>query len=277
MANYIFINREPVNDHISIFYDEPAFIVVANKDDLQKINSLEESHKPGIYLLLGDNKRYVGQASNSIVSRLQQHNINKNWWNKLIFFGREDKRLSKAQLDLLENKLIKQMSLTNFDLDNSTQGNHSYIDKLSKTKADTLLSKVEDTLSDIANINLFDSDYPQKGDSIDTINETGNAMVKFNNKKYSASSCRQIFIDIMVDLVNSDLFERLAPVISNAEPSTIYLLGNLPKVSNNGTKLTRSIENTPYHLYVNFSKADLMQKLKMIAKLTKQEIFFKIW
>lgn len=150
MANYIFINREPVNDHISIFYDEPAFIVVANKDDLQKINSLEESHKPGIYLLLGDNKRYVGQASNSIVSRLQQHNINKNWWNKLIFFGREDKRLSKAQLDLLENKLIKQMSLTNFDLDNSTQGNHSYIDKLSKTKADTLLSKVEDTLSDIA-------------------------------------------------------------------------------------------------------------------------------
>lgn len=66
MANYIFIKWEAVNDHISIFYDDPAFIVVANKEELQKINLLEESHKPGIYLLLGDNKRYVGQASNSI-------------------------------------------------------------------------------------------------------------------------------------------------------------------------------------------------------------------
>ncbi len=42
--------------------------------------------KPGIYILLGADKRYIGQASNAIFNRLQQHYINKPWWNKLIFF-----------------------------------------------------------------------------------------------------------------------------------------------------------------------------------------------
>lgn len=35
-----------------------------------------KSKKPGIYILLGDDKRYIGQASNAIFSRLQQHYIN---------------------------------------------------------------------------------------------------------------------------------------------------------------------------------------------------------
>ena len=115
MPYHIFINRESGNDNISIFYDEPTFVVIANKDDLPAIQLIEESQKPGIYILLGDNKRYVGQASNSIFSRLQQHNTNKPWWNKLIFFGREDGHLSKAQLDLLERLIIEKMNTANIE------------------------------------------------------------------------------------------------------------------------------------------------------------------
>nr|MBC9720375.1 GIY-YIG nuclease family protein [Lactobacillus sp.] len=142
MPYHIFINRESGNDNISVFYDEPTFVVIANKDDLPAIQLIEESQKPGIYILLGDNKRYVGQASNSIFSRLQQHNTNKPWWNKLIFFGREDGHLSKAQLDLLERLIIEKMNTANIDLDNSTQGNKSYIDKLSKFSALSLWNKI---------------------------------------------------------------------------------------------------------------------------------------
>ena len=72
MPNHIFINRESGNDNISIFYDEPSFVVIANKDDLASIQLIDESKKTGIYLLLGDDKRYIGQASNAICSRLQQ-------------------------------------------------------------------------------------------------------------------------------------------------------------------------------------------------------------
>ena len=72
MPNHIFINRESGNDNISIFYDEPSFVVIANKDDLASIQLIDESKKPGIYILLVDDKRYIGQASNAIFSRLQQ-------------------------------------------------------------------------------------------------------------------------------------------------------------------------------------------------------------
>ena len=54
MPYHIFINRESGNDNISIFYDEPTFVVIANKDDLPAIQLIEESQKPGIYILLGD-------------------------------------------------------------------------------------------------------------------------------------------------------------------------------------------------------------------------------
>ncbi len=152
MPNHIFINRESGNDNISIFYDEPSFVVIANKDDLASIQLIDESKKPGIYILLGDDKRYIGQASNTIFNILQQHYINKPWWNKLIFFGREDGHLSKAQLDLLERKIIEKMKRAEIELDNNTQGNQSYIDKLSQFSALSLLSKVERVLIDIANI-----------------------------------------------------------------------------------------------------------------------------
>ena len=47
-------------------------MVIANKDDLASIQLIDESKKTGIYLLLGGDKRYIGQASNAIFSRLQQ-------------------------------------------------------------------------------------------------------------------------------------------------------------------------------------------------------------
>ncbi|MBM7544884.1 hypothetical protein JOC59_001616 [Weissella beninensis] len=66
MPNHIFINRESGNDNISIFYDELSFVVIANKDDLASIQLIDESKKPGIYILLGDDKRYIGQASDPL-------------------------------------------------------------------------------------------------------------------------------------------------------------------------------------------------------------------
>ena len=68
----IIVLKKEVDDNISIFYDEPSFVVIANKDDLANIQLIDESKKTGIYLLLGDDKRYIGQASNAIFSRLQQ-------------------------------------------------------------------------------------------------------------------------------------------------------------------------------------------------------------
>lgn len=277
MPYHIFINRESGNDNISIFYDEPTFVVIANKDDLSSIQLIEESQKPGIYILLGDNKRYVGQASNSIFSRLQQHNTNKPWWNKLIFFGREDGHLSKAQLDLLERLLIEKMNDANIDLDNNTQGNKSYIDKLSKFSALSLLNKVEKLLNDVANIDLFDAEPIHTDDSNENTSISNNPSFIFGESLYTGKSYRDVFTQLVSDLVLSADFDKLTPLMSSNEPNTVQIIGNREHITATGKRLTKPIELTKYHMYVNFSKTELYKQIKKISKLTGKKVIFKRW
>jgi hypothetical protein len=277
MPNHIFINRESSNDNISIFYDEPTFVVIANKDDLATIQLIDESKKPGIYILLGDNKRYIGQASNSIFTRLQQHNINKSWWNKLIFFGREDGHLSKAQLDLLERKIIKKMRKSTVDLDNSTQGNQSYIDKLSLFSAISLLNKVERILVDIANIDLFEVEELESGIDSQNSNLNDSVSIKFGEATYTGKSCRGVFIQLVSKLLLSAEIEKLTDLITLDEPNTLQIIGTMKRISGKGTVLTKQIESSKYHVYVSFSKQGLCTQINRMAKLTDKQVHFERW
>lgn len=132
MSTRIVITNDTKKDDISIFYLEPIFLLICDRTEFNDLKSIEESQKTGIYILLSSNKRYVGQASGSVLSRLEQHNINKDWWNKVIFFGRDDSHLSKSQLDYMEKSLIEKFTSLNIDLDNSTAGNNSYINRIDK-------------------------------------------------------------------------------------------------------------------------------------------------
>jgi len=277
MPYHIFINRESGNDNISIFYDEPTFVIIANKDDLPSIQLIEESQKPGIYILLGDNKRYIGQASNSIFSRLQQHHTNKPWWNKLIFFGREDGQLSKAQLDLLERLLIEKINAANIDLDNNTQGNKSYIDKLSKFSALSLLNKVEKLLNNVANIDLFDSETSQSDDSHVYSTLNSNISIIFGESLYTGKSYRDVFTHLVSNLVLSSDFDKLISLMSSNEPNTGQIIGNREHISAKGTRLTKPIELTKYHMYVNFSKIGLYNQIQKLSELTGKKVIFERW
>lgn len=235
MTRHIFVNQESTNDNISIFYDEPSFIVVANRTDLPKINLLEESRKPGIYILMNESKRYVGQASGSIFSRIQQHDLNKKWWNKVIFFGREDGHLNKARLDFIEATLINNFIQSEFELDNNTNGNRSYIDKLSKISATSLLSRIDETLREVANISLFDKIL---GESIEKRSSGYEHNVVFMGKKFANKSARKILLEVIKEIITSGYVNKLAPIISDSEPSTTKFLGTKTRVSANGTRLT---------------------------------------
>lgn len=269
MTCHIFVNQESTNDNISIFYDEPSFIVVANRTDLPKINLLEESRKPGIYILMNESKRYVGQASGSIFSRIQQHDLNKKWWNKVIFFGREDGHLNKAQLDFIEATLINNFIQSEFELDNNTNGNRSYIDKLSKISATSLLSRIDETLREVANISLFDKIL---GESIEKRSSGYEHNVVFMGKKFANKSARKILLEVIKEIITSGYVNKLAPIISDSEPSTTKFLGTKTRVSANGTRLTNQIAGTPYYLYVTFSTEAIQNKLEIISQLTNQKI-----
>ena len=275
MPNHIFINRETTSDNISVFYDEPAFVVVADRDDLSAIQLLDEAAKPGIYILLGDNGHcYVGQASGAIFTRLKNHVLNKEWWNKVVFFGRDDQHLSKAQLDFLERQLIERAQSTHQVLDNSTQGNHSYIDKLSRFSALALLSKVDSVLNDIVNLDVFDSG---SAEVLPQSHDKQNVIVTFGENRYVGGSYREVFIMIVLEIMTSSLSDQIATMITIDKPNTIKIIGTAARVSGKGTKLTRPIAGTSYHLYVNFSKAALAQQLAKIAKKVNRQIQFDCW
>lgn len=269
MTRHIFVNRESANDNISIFYDEPSFIVVANRSDLPKINLLEESRKPGIYILMSESKRYVGQASGSIFSRIQQHDLNKKWWHKVIFFGREDGHLNKAQLDFIEAKLINDFIQSDFELDNNTHGNRSYIDKLSKISANSLLSRIDETLREVANITLFDKVLDEVVEKRATGDEH---TVIFLGKKFSNKSARKILLEVIKATINAGYVNRLTSITSDSEPSTTKFLGTENRISANGTRLSNPIAGTPYYLYVTFSTEAIQKKLEIISQLTNQKI-----
>lgn len=218
---------------------------------------------------MNESKRYVGQASGSIFSRIQQHDLNKKWWNKVIFFGREDGHLNKAQLDFIEAKLINNFIQSEFELDNNTNGNSSYIDKLSKISATSLLSRIDETLREVANISLFDKTLD---DVVEKRASGYEHHVVFMGKKFVNKSARKILLEVIKDIITSGYVNKLAPILSNSEPSTTKFLGTKTRISANGTRLTNPIAGTPYYLYVTFSTEAIQNKLEIISQLTNQKI-----
>jgi hypothetical protein len=72
----------------------------------------EESKKPGVYFLFGvdeesgDDAVYIGEAEN-VLDRLQNHLVNKSFWNEAVFFTSKDENLTKAHVRYLESRIIK--------------------------------------------------------------------------------------------------------------------------------------------------------------------------
>ena len=64
MVKHIVVVSDNSHDNITVYTEEPAFVVLADRDDLDKLNTLDEANRAGIYILFGGNQRYVGQASN---------------------------------------------------------------------------------------------------------------------------------------------------------------------------------------------------------------------
>ncbi|WP_129045588.1 GIY-YIG nuclease family protein [Companilactobacillus metriopterae] len=263
MGENIFVTADGKNDNIYVYHQEPAEVVMANREDINSLTSLEEANLPGIYILIGDNRRYIGQAATSVISRLSQHHKDKDWWTNVIFFGREDGHLAKSQTDYLEKKLIDLFQQTTFDIDNSTQGNQSYIDKLSKAQADNLWSIVQEILLDVVNIDLFENENQIVDENTDQINCY---VIKDNQgNEFSDSSMRSVFVKMVTNYYNS-FKDQLSKLIVSDKPTTINILGTKESISKSGYKLTREISDGIF-LYVNFSKQDIIKKISYISDI----------
>lgn len=108
---------------------EPAgwgagILVSAPRENFGKLLQREEINYAGIYFLLSDDRVYVGQSQSSIKTRLNQHDKNKDWWDRVLFLTKTDNSLSATAVQYMEVKFIeKAKEAGTADVDNKNGGN----------------------------------------------------------------------------------------------------------------------------------------------------------
>lgn len=76
------------------------------------LSQLPEARRPGVYFLFGKDEEtnedmaYIGEAEN-VFDRLQNHLLNKGFWNEVVFFISKDENLTKAHVKYLESRIIQ--------------------------------------------------------------------------------------------------------------------------------------------------------------------------
>ena len=85
--------------------DWPGKAVVFPRELLGEVKGRKEFQQPGVYLLAGGKKLYIGEGD-PLGDRLESHARNKSFWKKAEFFTAEGGRLNKAHVQHLESRLI---------------------------------------------------------------------------------------------------------------------------------------------------------------------------
>lgn len=265
MVQHTIIVADNGQDNITVYTKEPAVVTAAQRSDLNDLKQLSEAQKAGLYILIGEHKRYIGQAATSVYTRLYQHHKEKDWWNQVIFLGREDGHLDKSQLDYLEALLIKEFRDAGFELENATQGNSSWIDKISKIHADNIWNITQNVLEDVANIPLFDFSSNQQ-ETESSANASKSYTVKLaNGKLISGKNPTACYVNVFKHLlVDPQTTEQALALVTTGEPTSRLLLGTIERFDKSGMKLTSPVTQN-IHVYNNLSTADKKRVLLRFA------------
>jgi len=107
----------PFSLRIFVPSGDPTGVLIATRDDgigkatlfsrplLGEVKGRKEWSLPGVYLLVGPGKLYVGEGD-PVGKRLEDHTSKKTFWDRALFFT-ADNRLNKAHIQHLESKLVK--------------------------------------------------------------------------------------------------------------------------------------------------------------------------
>lgn len=85
--------------------DWPGKAIVFPRELLGEVRGRKEYQQPGVYLLAGGKKLYIGEGD-PVGDRLGDHARKKAFWKKAVFFTAEGGRLNKAHVQHLESRLI---------------------------------------------------------------------------------------------------------------------------------------------------------------------------
>lgn len=113
----------------------------APRDSIDELLETDACNKYGVYLLLSQDKVYVGQSSD-LAKRINQHKVGKDWWQSVVILTTSDNRFNHSDIDYLENLLIeKAFGANSLDCDNKKKGNPPKISKFQKVSLDQYLEE----------------------------------------------------------------------------------------------------------------------------------------
>ena len=113
----------------------------APRDSVDDLISSEACSKFGVYLLISDEKVYVGQSSD-LSKRIKQHKIGKDWWERAIILTTISDSLNRSDIDYLESVLIEKAAESNkLDCDNKNKGNKQKVTRFRKVELDQWLDE----------------------------------------------------------------------------------------------------------------------------------------
>lgn len=264
----IFIFSDTQKDNISYFEREPAILVSMSRSDLPYLKEQDFSNYPAVYVLIGGNKRYVGQAAGQSISlRLSQHFLkeDKAWVESVLFFTRADGKMSKADTDYLEKRLIQDFQeKSDYEMMNSTAGNTSYIDKLQKAKSDQLYDTVFEIIDEIANIDLFGTSEDSET-QIYEFSSSGQYEIEYDGKKISSKSARGLLVDFVSQLfADGNYNNQLQELIVDETPLFAMILGRKPSMYNGRPNSARVADGV--WVYANFNKKNVRIKIDKLAR-----------
>lgn len=107
----------PFSLRIFVPSGDPTGVLIATRDDgigkatifsrslLGEVKGRKEWSFPGVYLLVGHSKLYIGEGD-PVGKRLEDHAAKKAFWDRALFFTAEN-RLNKAHIQHLESRLVR--------------------------------------------------------------------------------------------------------------------------------------------------------------------------
>ena len=132
----------------------PGEMYVAPRESIDSLLSSDACNKFGVYLLLSENKAYVGQSSD-LAKRVKQHLAGKDWWERVLILTTADDSLTRSDIDYLEYYLIKKANESNrLDSDNKSKGNTPKVDKFRKPELEQYLEEAL-FLMELIGVNVF--------------------------------------------------------------------------------------------------------------------------
>lgn len=119
----------------------PGEMYSAPKESVDELLSTDACKKFGVYLLLSEDKVYIGQSMD-LAKRVSQHVASKKWWERVIILTTADDSLNRADIDYLEYYLIQKAQSSNrLDSENKKKGNMPKVDKFRKPELEQYLEE----------------------------------------------------------------------------------------------------------------------------------------